>query len=91
MELTPDFKILTTEDIIDMDMQWLKQLSQHSHQLIGQAILPTIHSIVVQNYELSLKITGMLLDLPLDEVYLFLSDYKILFFRVQEAFWALEY
>ena len=77
-------------EIYGMDMAWLAFFPFHSRQLIGDAILASVYGIVC-DYGLALKITGMLIDLPVDEMSLFLKDYNILFFRVQEAFWALEY
>ena len=83
-------KELSAVDVFKMDMDWLSKLPFHSRQLIGEAILSTVAHIV-RNHDLSLKITGMLIDLPVDEMYAFVKDYNVLFLRVQEAFWALEY
>ena len=74
-------RMATNEQVYWMDMLWLNSFPMHSRQLIGEAILASVYRIV-PNYGLALKITGMLIDLPENEMSHFLKDYNILFFRV---------
>ena len=67
-----------------MDMDWLNRFAIHTRQIIGEAIYASVGSMV-WNDALSKKIVGMLIDLPLVEIYQYLGDFNILSDRIQEA------
>ena len=82
---------LTPYDIYVMDMAWLARhpVCVRQRHLIGEALLATVYYLRQKNYDLSLKITGMLIDLPEREIGLLLNDFQFLIARFNESYWAL--